>query len=120
MDYLIWLGIAVVAYKVGYHVRGIVILANLSSDPKRTIALLEQLKALNEREQADPEIVSSDSVQLDIERQGDTLYGYRSDNREFVSQGPTLLALLDSAKLRWPALSFHGRIEKDNSAKEIA
>jgi hypothetical protein len=119
MEFLIYVAVAVIAYYIGWHLRGVVLLANLSVDPDKMIKMLQQVKEINEAE-ARGEIVDSDKIELNIEQRGNTLYGYAKTDGAFVSQGSDLASVLAEAKRRFPTKSFVGKIAQNNSTKELA
>jgi hypothetical protein len=112
--------VAVGSFWVGWHIRGIVILANLASQPEKMIGILEQIQAINQNggTESDAEQLTGD--ELRIERVGNTLYAYSKVDDEFISQGPDLVTLLDAAHKRFPSRSFFGTIESTDPAKELA
>lgn len=118
MEYLI---VAVVGYMVGYWVRGIVVLFNLSRDPAKIFKMLEEIKDINEAGQSNSLSISKkDSTELFIERVGNNLYAYNKETNQFVAQASDLKTLLDTAHKRFPTEQFFGTISKDNPAKELA
>ncbi len=119
MEFLIYVAIAVIAYYIGWHLRGVILLANLSVNPDKMIKMLEQVKQINEAE-ARGEIIDSDNIELNIEQVGNTLYGYTKTDGTFISQGSDLASLLDEAKKRFPTKSFVGKIAQNNPTKELA
>jgi len=125
MDYLI---VAAIGYAIGYWLRGIIIIMNLSRDPKRTIAMLEQLKKLNEEEEAAAMDATLDKIkqavpdgtELFIEQVNGVFYAYNKESNRFVAQGSTLVELLETAHKRFPDSKFFGTVEEDNSTKQVA
>jgi len=118
-DILSTLVTVVIAMWAGWHFRGIVILAKFSTDPDHFINILKQIKELNEKERK--EVVDEKvGTELAIERHGNTLYAFAKDNDQFIAQGPSLDALLEDAKKRFPNRKFFGVIAKDDPAKELA
>lgn len=116
MDILFIIGI-VVAFLVGWHLRGITILARLGSNPDHFIKILNEIKKINDKEELgqDP-----DGTELRIERVGNVLYAYRKDDNQFVAQGTDLTELLNSAAERFPNNKFFGNIAAGDSAKDLA
>jgi len=119
MDFLIYIVVAVVAFYIGWHARGIIFLANISENPDRVIKMLEQIKKLNAEEENES-TNSVDGTELFIERVGNGLYAYIKETNQFVAQAPDLSSLLIEAHKRFPTQKFFGTISKDNSAKELA
>jgi hypothetical protein len=106
------------AFYLGWVLRGVVVLSNLSEDPDRIIKILEKIKKINE-EQSSSDPVITNGTELRIERVGDILYAYSKDDDQFVAQGADLASVLESAKKRFPDTVFFGNISKDNPAKEL-
>jgi hypothetical protein len=113
--------VAVIAFWIGWRVRTAIILAKMSLQPEKMIKLLEQVKAINDKElDSDSGIEQISSDELRIERVGEQLYAYTKHNNEFIAQGNDLESVLNSAHRRFPDRTFFGTIESTNSAKEIA
>jgi hypothetical protein len=113
--------VAVIAFWIGWRVRTAIILAKMSLQPEKMIKLLEQVKAINDKElDSDSGIEQISSDELRIERVGEQLYAYTKNNNEFIAQGNDLESVLNSAHRRFPDRTFFGTIESTNSAKEIA
>ena len=119
---------AIVGYMVGYWIRGIIVLYNLSRNPEAVIKMLEQLKRINEAEgQEDLDATLSkikqavpDGTELFIEQVNGQFYAYNKENNRFVAQGSTLDELLETAHKRFPDSKFFGTVEEDNSTKQVA
>lgn len=118
MEFLSILVLVVIAMWVGWHLRGIVMLANLSENPDRVIKMLEEIKRINKEEQEGKPV--SKGVELEIERVGSTLYAYTKDTNQFIAQGSDLKALLAEAHRRFPNKVFFGNIPDGDPAKELA
>jgi hypothetical protein len=119
MDLLTTLLFIALAFYLGWVLRGVVVLSNLSEDPDRIIKILEKIKKINEEGQATTNSTNASGTELRIERVGDILYAYSKDDNQFVAQGTDLASVLESAKKRFPGTVFFGNISKDNSAKEL-
>lgn len=120
MDFLIYVAVAAIAFYIGWHMKGIVLLANLSVNPDKMIKMLEKVKQINEAE-ARGETVDSDDIELVIVSNGDNVfYGYDKIDGSFISQGPDLTSVLQEAKKRFPSKNFFGKMSQDNSTKELA
>ena len=110
-----------VMFWLGWMLRGIVILARMSSKPEEMIDILNKIRRINEGKAPEDDTVSAkDGIEIRIERVGDMLYAYAKENDEFIAQGPNMTTLLEVAAERFPQRRFFGVIEKDNPAKEIA
>lgn len=117
MEHIIYIIIGLIAFWLGWHLRGIVILAHLANKPEDMIKILEQVKKINQSEDTDD---ASTGVELRIERVGNVLYAYRQNDNSFIAQGDNLSAVLETAHSRFPGVTFFGNISQDNPAKEIA
>jgi hypothetical protein len=105
MDFITIVVIAVIAMWIGWHLRGIVILAKLSDDPDGVIRMLEKIKKINEEE--DQEFKSKISgIEIKPELVGDMWYAYTADNNQFLGQGPTLEDALKMVADRFPNKKF--------------
>ena len=120
MEFFSILVLAVIAMWVGWHLRGIVMLANLSENPDKVIKMLQEIKRINELEKSNGEQQSVSGVELEIERVGSTLYAYTKDTNQFIAQGTDLKGLLAEAHKRFPDKVFFGNIAETNPAKELA
>jgi hypothetical protein len=105
MDLITIVVIAVIAMWVGWHLRGIVILANLAEDPDRVISMLEKIKKINEEEQNE-QVGKLTGVEIKPELVGNVWYAYAADNDQFLGQGPTLEAALKMVADRFPNKKF--------------
>ena len=105
MDFITILVIAVIAMWIGWHLRGIVILANLAEDPDRVIGMLEKIKKINEEEQQESKGVLP-GVEIKPEQVGNMWYAYAADNNQFLGQGPTLEDALKMVADRFPDKKF--------------
>lgn len=121
-EFLIYTVVAGVAGIIGWHLRGIVIMYNLSQNPDKMISILEKVRDLNNAnslEEAEEIAANNESTVLVIERVGTTLYAYAKDTNQFIAQGNNLKSLLADAQKRFPTQTFIGNIAKDNPAKEL-
>lgn len=118
MELLSTVVFGVLAFYLGWILRGAVMLRNLSENPERVIKILEQIKKINQAEAEGKEFLSGET-ELSIERVGNVLYAYAKESGEFIAQGPDLNSLLASANARYPNSKFFGYISKDDSAKEL-
>lgn len=118
MDFLTIAVIAVIAMYIGWHLRGITLLAKFGSDPQHFIDILQKIKEINDQEAKDT-VESSTGTELAIERHGTMLYAFVKETNQFIAQGNNLTALLDEAKKRYPNRKFFGTIPDGDSAKEL-
>ncbi len=99
---------------VGWHLRGIVLMKNILSDPDRMIKLIEEVKRINNEE---PSKSSEGGRRIRIEKHGEELYLFAEDNDEFLAQAPTLQEALDRIEKRFPGDNFKGVIRKEDAEK---
>ncbi len=110
--------IIAIAGWLGWHLRGITILARLGSDPEHFIKILEEIKNINKKEESET-LEKKVGTELEIERHGDQLFAFIKDTNQFVAQGKNLPELLEQAQKRFPGRKFFGFLDKENSAKEL-
>lgn len=123
MELIITLVVAVVAFIVGWNLRGIIIMARLASNPEAMMETLRKIKEINDAESDEDlkEVIKrNEATELAIERVNDHLYAYAKDTNQFIAQGTNLKALLEEAHKRFPGKVFFGDIPADHPAKEIA
>ncbi len=118
MDFLSTMVIVAISMWVGWHLRGITLLARFGNDPDHFIKLLEQIRDINQKEKSESEQQTS-GTELKIERQGNMLFAYMKENNQFVAQGPDLSAVLEQAQKRFPGRKFFGTIPNGDPAKEL-
>lgn len=118
MDFLAVFIVAVFACWIGWHLRGITLLARFGSDPDHFIDILKKIKECNEEEERES-VQSKNGTELAIERHGDVLYAFIKDTNQFVAQGPNLDSLLEQAQKRFPGRKFFGLIPNGDPAKEL-
>ena len=111
MEYIIYGIIIVVAYWVGWHARGIALVMRLARDPQATIDLLEQLRAINERDDSEPD---QDTILYRVETQNDTLYLYNDQTGTFLGQGTTMDQALTHAGQRYPGRALRAQSPKES------
>lgn len=120
---LILIIVAVVAFVLGWNLRGVIIMARLASNPEAMMEVLRKIKEINDaqsQEELDAVVNRNEATELAIERVNNYLYAYTKDTNQFIAQGPDLKALLEEAHKRFPNKVFFGEIAKDNPAKELA
>jgi hypothetical protein len=105
MDFIALIVVAVIAMWIGWHLRGIVILANLAEDPDRVIGMLKKIKEINEEEAKEAKSKQS-GVEIKPEQVGNMWYAYAADNDQFLGQGPTLEDALKMVADRFPDKKF--------------
>lgn len=103
------------AFYCGWKIRGVVMLANLSSNPERTIKLLEGIKKINDEEELQK---PSGKVEVTPEQVGAVWYAYAKENGQFLGQGTTLEEALKMASLRFPNKVFWCDTSKSNLTKQ--
>jgi hypothetical protein len=117
-DIFIYVGIAVVAYWVGWTVRGVVLIYKLSRNPQMTLDLLEQLKELNEADNPDqPQATGKPAnwVEVQAEYVGQMVYAYSKQDNQFLGQGTSIEEAVQMAKSRFPAKVFWWNESKKDS-----
>ena len=123
MELILILIVAVVAFVVGWNLRGIIIMARLASDPEAMMETLRKIKEINDAQSDDElkEVIKrNEATELAIERVNNHLYAYTKDTNQFIAQGTDLKALLEEAHKRFPGKVFFGNIPADDPAKELA
>ena len=105
MDFITLIVVAVIAMWIGWHLRGIVILANLAEDPDRVIGMLEKIKEINEEEAKESKGLLK-GIEIKPEQVGNMWYAYSADNNQFLGQGPTLDEALKMVADRFPNKKF--------------
>lgn len=103
MDIIAYLVIAVVAFWIGYHIRGVIVLANLAANPEKMIKMLEQIKKIN---QAEHEGLPTDAVEVEAEVVNNVVYAYDKSTGQFLAQSTDLVDALTIAAKRFPGKSF--------------
>lgn len=112
LDILIYLGLIVVAFWLGWHARMILLLSRMAQDPDHFMGLLTQIKAINQEEG------SEQSTELTIEEVNGQFYAYVKQSNQFVAQAQNLNDLLELVNKQYPAVKY-GKINSNNSAKEV-
>ena len=105
MDFITLVVIAVIAMWIGWHLRGIVILANLAENPDRVIGMLEKIKKINEEEQQESNGKLT-GIEIKPEQVGNMWYAYAADDNQFLGQGSTLEDALKMVSDRFPNTKF--------------
>ena len=105
MEFISIIVVAIIASWIGWHVRGIVMLANLSENPDHVIKMLEEIKRINETEEQDGK-VSIIGTEIKPEKVGNVWYAYAADDNQFLGQGPTLEDALKMVADRFPNKKF--------------
>ena len=116
MEFIIYIALGAVAFWIGWHARGIVILANLARDPEKMIGILEKIKDINQEEEHEQH-TTLEGIELAIERVQDEFYAYNKKDGRFVAQGTSLESVLKSASDRFPGTKFFGKTSAENSTK---
>lgn len=128
MEYLSYIVFGAVCFYLGYIIRGMVVIMNLSRNPEATIKMLEQIKKINEAESqealdatmANIKQAVPDATELFIEKVNGQYYGYVKETNKFIGQAGNLAELLENAHKRFPNSKFFGTVEEDISAKQVA
>jgi hypothetical protein len=111
MEYFIYLVIAVVAYWIGWHARGIIFLANISERPDHMIKMLQKIKEINDSEELG---LPDDAIEVQTEHVNDSVYAYNKLTGEFLAQAQNLHQVMTEAAKRFPGKKFwHPELTKD-------
>ncbi len=105
MEFLSYIVVFIIAMYIGWHLRGVVFLANLSENPDRVIKMLERIKQIN-AEEAAGNVMADGGVEVTAEHVQGYWYAYSKENGQFLGQGPTFEAALKSACERFPGKKF--------------
>lgn len=109
MDVILYIIIGGVAAWIGWHVRGFILLANLSKNPEHIIKILEEIKKINDSEargEIDVQGLDVTGTEIRIEQVNGAVYAYVADNNSFLAQGSTLEEALKIASERFPNQKF--------------
>lgn len=104
MDFLLYIILAVVAFYAGWHLRGVILLANLAVNPDRVIKMLEQIKKINEAEAKGEEF--QDSIEIESEQVGNVWYAYAKESGQFLAQGNSFEDAVKTACDLYPEKTF--------------
>jgi hypothetical protein len=112
MEYFIYLVVAVVAYWIGWHARGIIFLANISERPDHMIKMLEKIKEINESEELG---LPDDAIEVQTEQVNDLVFAYNKVTGEFLAQAQNLHQVMTLAAARYPGKKFwHPELKQDH------
>jgi hypothetical protein len=112
MEYFIYLVVAVVAYWIGWHARGIIFLANISERPDHMIKMLEKIKEINASEELG---LPDDAIEVQTEHVNDSVYAYNKLTGEFLAQAQNLHQVMTLAAKRYPGKKFwHPELKQDH------
>lgn len=98
--------IATIGAWVGWHARGIVMMAMFSERPEHIIEILQKIKKINDEENLHAKVVKAIGVEVEPEMVNGHWYAYTKDTNQFVGQGTTIEEALEQAKTRFPGKSF--------------
>jgi len=111
MEYFIYIVIAVIAYWIGWHARGIIFLANISERPDHMIKMLEKIKEINDSEDLG---LPDDAIEVQTEHVNDLVYAYNKVTGEFLAQAQNLHQVMTLTAQRFPGKKFwHPELTKD-------
>jgi hypothetical protein len=112
MEYFIYLVVAIVAYWIGWHVRGIIFLSNISERPDHMIKMLEKIREINESEELG---LPDDAIEVKTENVNDLVYAYNKVTGEFLAQAQNLHQVMVEAAKRYPGKKFwHPDLKQDH------
>ena len=111
MDILYYIIALAVAFWAGIHYAQIRFLFNISKNPDKMIAMLEQIKAINDNEDLG---LPEDAVEVRIELDNNVVYAYEKISGQFLAQAQSIhLAMIEATK-RHPGKKFwHPELTKD-------
>jgi hypothetical protein len=111
MEYIIYLVIAVVAYWVGWHARGLIFLENISRNPDNMIKMLQKIKEINESEELG---LPDDAIEVQTEHVNGLIFAYNKVTGEFLAQAQNLHQVMVETAKRYPGKKFwHPDLTKD-------
>ena len=108
-DLLIDILIVVLAFWLGWKLRGFWIVIGLAARPELLAEVARQARSIANN-QADGQ-----SRSIRVEQVGEHVFLYAEDTGEFLAQGTTLALALDTVKLRFPNQDFHGHINSQQA-----
>jgi hypothetical protein len=112
MEYIIYLIVAMVAYWLGWHARGLVFLSNISQRPDHMIKMLEKIKEINESEDLG---LPEDAIEVQTETVNGLVYAYEKASGQFLSQAQNLHQAMMLAAARFPGKKFwHPELKQDH------
>lgn len=103
----------VIGYVVGWigHAKGM--LNRLLEDPDSMIMILDEYKKHLPKERTSNTLVR----EVEVEQEKGMFLLYAKDNGQFLAQGPTLDAALESARSRFPTQEFQGVISSEEAKR---
>jgi hypothetical protein len=104
MDFLFYVILAVIVFYAGWTLRGVMLIAKLSTNPDNVIKMLEQIKKINEAEARGEEY--QEGVEVESEQVGNVWYAYEKDTGQFLAQGTSLEDAIKAACDRFPEKTF--------------
>ena len=108
-DLLIDIFIIVLAFWLGWKLRGVWIVIGLAARPELLAEVARQARSIASN-QADAQ-----SRSIRVEQVDEHVFLYAEDTGEFLAQGTTLALALDTVKLRFPNQDFHGHIDSQQA-----
>jgi hypothetical protein len=110
------------AFYLGWFLRGVIVLSNLSEDPDKVIKILEKIKKINEAEEAGFDSKDAASlakgIKVRAEVIGDIFYLYTLEDDQFVAQGKSMEDAFKTAQKRFPGKSIW--LEKKDISNQTA
>jgi hypothetical protein len=117
MDIIETLIVIAFAFWLGWHARGIMIMAAIARDPDNAIKILEKIKEINAEEL--PKELDRNSVTIvRSEMVNGQWYLYTDHENEFLAQGSSLEQALKIASQRFPERAFW--CPTDNKERQTA
>jgi hypothetical protein len=107
--HLIDLLIIILAFWLGWKLRGFWMVIALAARPELLAEVARQAKNIADGH------VDGPSRQIRAEQVGDCVFLYAEDTGEFLAQGTSLDLALATVKLRFPNQEFHGHIDPEQA-----
>jgi len=105
MDIIGTLIVIAFAFWLGWHARGIMIMAAIARDPDNAIKILEKIKEIN-AEELPSDLDRTNVTLVKSEMVNGQWYVYTEHGHEFLAQGSSLEQALKIASQRFPERSF--------------
>ena len=112
LDFLPYLVIAIIAYKVGQHVQTFRIMNNLVKNPDGMIEMIGKIKEITASEQIG---MPEDAHEVTADEVNGMVIAYDRHTGEFLAQADNLVTALELAAKRFPGKKFwHPTLTKDS------
>jgi hypothetical protein len=101
------------AFYIGWFCRGISIMQNLAERPEHMIALLEEIRKINEQE---AQSLPTDIIEMNVEKQNGAIYLFNKTTGDFLAQGASIEDAVKIAAERFPGKRF-GYTDAEQTAR---